>query len=200
MRRILLSLSAVALVTLVVPRLAHAQTVIVPGVRVSVAPPPLRVEVRPLAPSAAHVWIPGHWAWRAGAHVWTAGYYALPPSPGYHWVHARWVNEGGQWVFFEGHWALTQPTSPSYVYDPGAAPAGEVIVQQAPPEPIVEVRPATPFTGAVWIPGYWHWNGFRHVWVGGHWSAPRAGWVWEPHHWQPTPRGYVWVRGHWRRG
>ena len=199
MRRILLLLTAVAVLSLS-PGLARADVVVVPGVRVSVAPPPPRVEVRPVAPSAAHLWIPGHWAWRGGAHVWLGGHYALPPAPGYRWVAARWVNEGGQWVFFEGHWAMVQPTSPSYVYDPGPAPAQEVIVQQAPPEPIVEVRPATPFGGAVWIPGYWQWNGFRHVWVGGHWSAPRAGWVWEPHHWQPTPRGYVWVRGHWRRG
>ena len=202
MRRILLSLATVTLLSFA-PRLAHAQvtaTVVVPGVRVSVPPPPLRAEVRPVAPSPRHTWIPGHWVWRNGAHVWYGGYYALPPAPGYHWVHARWVNEGGQWVFFEGHWAINQPTSPTYVYDPGPAPAEEVVVQQAPPEPIVEVRPATPFANAVWIPGYWQWNGYRHVWVGGHWSAPRAGWVWEPHHWQQTPRGWVHVRGHWRRG
>src|SRR5262249_18399810 len=161
---------------------------------------PPRVEVRPVAPSVSHVWIPGHWAWRGGAHVWIGGHYALPPAPGYHWVHARWGNQGGQWTFYEGHWALNQPTSPTYGYEPGPAPAREWVAEGAPPEPIAEVRPMAPFAGAVWIPGYWQWNGYRHVWVGGHYSAPRAGWVWEPHHWQRTPRGWVHVTGHWRRG
>jgi YXWGXW repeat-containing protein len=201
MQRILLSLVAVSMLS-VVPSLAHAQgiSVVVPGVRVGVAPPPLRAEVRPPAPSAAHVWIPGHWVWRGRAHAWVGGHYALPPGNGYHWVSARWANEGGQWTFFEGHWAMSQPTSPTYVYDPGPAPAQEVVTQEQPPEPIVEVRPAAPFGGAVWIPGYWGWNGYRHNWVGGHWSAPRAGWSWEPNRWQRTPRGWVHTPGHWRRG
>jgi hypothetical protein len=197
MRRLLLSLGfALFLLT---PALGHAQ-VIVQGVRVGVAPPAMRTEVRPVAPSPRHVWIAGHWAWRGGAHAWVPGYYALPPAQGYHWVHARWVNEGGSWVFYEGHWALEQPTQPSYVYDPGPAPAQEVVVQQAPPPEVVEVRPAAPFGGAVWIPGYWHWNGYRHVWVGGHWSAPRHGWVWVRHQWVQTPGGgWRWVPGHWMR-
>jgi hypothetical protein len=200
MRRILLPV-ALMLVSLAVPTLAHAQvSVVVPGVRVGIAPPPPRVEVRPVAPSPAHVWIPGHWMWRRGGHVWAAGHYALPPGPGYRWVHARWVNEGGQWTYFEGHWAMNQPMSPGYVYDPGPVPAQEEVVAEEPPPPIVEVRPAMPFAGAVWIGGYWHWNGYRHAWVGGHWSAARPGWSWEPHRWEHTPRGWVHVRGHWRRG
>jgi hypothetical protein len=196
MRRILLSLSLV--LSLFAPALAQAQ-VIVQGVRVSAPPPPLRAEVRPVAPSLRHQWIPGHWAWRGGGHYWIPGYYALPPAEGYHWVHARWVNEGGTWVFYEGHWALNQPTQPTYVYEPGPPPPQEVVVQQAPPPDVVEVRPAAPFGGAVWIPGYWHWNGYRHSWVGGHWSAPRAGWAWEPHHWVRAPGGWRWAPGHWRR-
>jgi YXWGXW repeat-containing protein len=196
MRPIMFTLAAVALLSSA-PRLAHAQAVavVVPGVRVGVAPPPLRAEVRPVAPSPNHVWIPGHWVWRNGAHVWYGGHYALPPGPGYHWVHARWVNEGGQWVFFEN-----QPPSPTYVYDPGPAPVQEEVVTEAPPAPIVEVRPAVPFAGAVWIPGYWRWGGRNHFWVGGHWSAPRAGWSWEPNHWEHTPRGWIHRPGHWRRG
>src|SRR5947209_2264469 len=101
MRRIVLSLVALASIVSFAPA-AHAQVrVVVPGVRVGVAPPPARVEVRPMAPSREHVWIPGHWAWRSGAHVWIGGHYALPPGAGYHYVQARWVNEGGQWIFYE---------------------------------------------------------------------------------------------------
>jgi len=197
MRRIVLSFVAASLLSLA-PGRAHAQPVVVPGVRVTVAPPPVRAEVRPVAPSPGHIWIAGHWAWRHGRHVWMPGRWALPPGPGYRWVAARWVSERGQWTFFEGHWAMTQPPSPT-VYDPGPAPVDDEVVQEAPPEPIVEVRPAAPFAGAVWIPGYWRWAGHNHAWVGGHWSAPRAGWVWEPNHWEHTPRGWVHRHGHWRR-
>lgn len=200
MRRILVPLFA-AFALLFSAGLAQAQAVrvVVPGVRVNVAPPPPRVEVRPMAPSPNHVWIGGHWAWRNNAHVWLPGHYMLPPGGGYHWEQARWVNEGGRWVYFEGHWVVSQPTSPSYVYEPAPAPAQETVVEAAPPADIVEVRTAAPFAGAVWIPGYWHWNGNRHMWVGGHWSAARAGMVWEPHHWQRTPHGWRDVPGRWRR-
>ena len=194
MRRYVLAF--VAALFLLAPALAQAQ---VPGVRVEIAPPAPRVEVRPMAPSPRHVWIGGHWGWRGGAHVWLPGHYALPPGEGYHWVDARWVPEGGRYQYFEGHWAMNQPTQSTYVYDPGPAPAQEMVVQTAPPPDIVEVRPAAPFGGAVWIGGYWHWNGTRHTWVGGHWSAPRAGYRWESARWERTPRGWVHRPGGWRR-
>ena len=40
-------------------------------------PPPLQAEVRPLAPHAAAVWVPGHWQWkgRARGHVWVPGHW-----------------------------------------------------------------------------------------------------------------------------
>src|SRR5436305_1476232 len=37
--------------------------VMIPGVRVDVAPPPPQVEVRPAPPGPGHTWIAGHWAW-----------------------------------------------------------------------------------------------------------------------------------------
>ena len=42
-----------------------------------------------------------------------------------------------------------------------------------PPAPKVEIRTASPYPGAVWVPGHWKWRG--------------------------RGRGYVWVPGHWRR-
>jgi hypothetical protein len=197
MRRILTALAFALSLSLSLA--AHAQ--VVEGVPVGVAPPPMREEVRPVAPSARHVWIAGHWAWRGGAHVWIPGHYALPPGEGYHWVQARWVQRGGGWVFYEGHWAMNQPTQPTYVYEPGPAPAQEVVVDQAPPPQVVEARPAAPFAGAVWIPGYWYWNGARHVWVGGHWSAPRNGWVWQRAEWVRGPAGrWHYHPGRWIHG
>lgn len=171
---------------------------VVPGIRVSVAPPAPRIEVRPAPPSPNHQWIDGHWAWRGNTHVWLGGHYVMPPSAGYSWVPARWVNENGAWVFFEGHWNSGYVAQPTVAYAPPPPPAQPVYVEQAPPEPIVEVRPATPFAGAIWIPGYWNWHGRHHQWVGGHWSAPREGHVWENGRWEREEHRYRWVPGRWR--
>jgi hypothetical protein len=162
---------------------------VVPGIRVGIPPPALRVEVRPMAPSPNHLWIDGYWAWRGGRHVWLGGHYALPPGPGYVWEPARWVNENGQWTFFDGHWRLAVAPPPAEVYQP--VPGDVEYAAEAPPQPIVEVQPPLPFGGAVWIPGYWRWHGAHYVWVGGRWSAGQPGRVWEPHRW-------VAVNGRWR--
>jgi hypothetical protein len=170
-----------------------AQAQYVPGVRVEVAPPPLRVEQRGFAPSPNHIWINGHWAWRYGRHEWVGGHWALPPGAGYRWEDARWVNEGGRWVFFEGHWI--PPANPVYVEPAG--PGVEVAV--APPPPIVENRPPVPGAGYVWAPGYWRWQEGHHVWVAGYWAPPRVGYHWVEHHWENRGGRWVFVEGGWRR-
>jgi hypothetical protein len=174
---------------------AFAQTV--PSIRVTVAPPAMRVEERPAAPSATHVWIPGHWVWREGQHVWASGHWVLAPN-GYTWEHSRWVLENGAWSFYEGHWRHVAPPAPTVVYQP-VAPAQPVVVQVAPPPPIVEVRTAPPTPTHVWIPGYWHWHGNHHFWVVGRWSAPNRGHVWEPHRWERDGAHWRFVHGHWRK-
>lgn len=70
---------------------------------------------------------------------------------------------------------------------------GQVIVDLAPPAPYVEVVPAIPFAGAIWLGGYWGWNGGRHHWVPGRWEHPRAGYVWRPYAW--VERGGRWHGG-----
>jgi len=47
-------------------------------------------------------------------------------------------------------------------------------VEVVPPPARVEVVPA-PRPGYVWAPGYWAWEGGRHVWRGGHWVVVRPG-------------------------
>ncbi len=74
-----------------------------------------------------------------------------------------------------------------------------VYVRKAPPPVRVEVRPARPFPNAVWVAGYWNWNGTRFVWVSGRWVKPRRGMVWVPGHWRHMRRGWRWVPGHWKR-
>lgn len=76
----------------------------------------------------------------------------------------------------------------------------EAVVDVAPPPPYVEVVPAIPFAGAVWIGGYWGWSGGRHQWVPGRWEHPRPGYSWRAHAWvQQGGRWHLraggWVRG-----
>jgi len=66
--------------------------------------PPVRVEVAPVAPSPAHVWISGHWAWHRNHYVWVPGYWEVPASPGYVWVPGGWTPREGGYVWVEGHW------------------------------------------------------------------------------------------------
>ena len=76
---------------------------------------------------------------------------------------------------------------------------GEVVVTSAPPAEQVEAPPAAPYSDAVWIEGYWQWNGVRYVWIGGHYERPRPGYVWVRHHWVAHRRGWRYMPGHWRR-
>ena len=82
----------------------------------------------------------------------------------------------------------------------GYAPDGDVIVDIAPPAPYVEVVPALPYAGGVWIGGYWGWQGNRHAWVPGRWDRPRVGYAYRPHAWVQIGsrwhlRGGGWIRG-----
>jgi hypothetical protein len=67
------------------------------------APPPLHEEIIGNAPSAAHVWIPGHWAWHGG-WVWVPGHWHVAPYRGAVWVPGHWVRRGPGWVWVSGHW------------------------------------------------------------------------------------------------
>lgn len=74
-------------------------------------------------------------------------------------------------------------------------PAGVVYAPVAPPAPRVEVIPAVPYPGAVWIDGYWNWSGGRHVWVPGRYARPQPGYRWQPRHWERRPGGDWSLRG-----
>jgi hypothetical protein len=74
-----------------------------------------------------------------------------------------------------------------------------VDIEIAPPAPRVEVVPEAR-VGYVWAPGYWRWNGHRHVWIHGSWVRERRGWHWVPDAWVQKPNGHWhFVRGHWVR-
>ena len=53
--------------------------------------------------------------------------------------------------------------------------------------------------GYVWAPGYWRWEGRRHVWVGGHWMGARPGYYWVPPRWDPRDGRHHFEPGRWAR-
>lgn len=85
------------------------ETVVAPapvvGAEVVVAqpPPPPQVEVIPVAPSPAYIWIGGAWAWH-GRWVWEGGHYALPPRHGAVWVPHHYEKRGNSHVWIAGGW------------------------------------------------------------------------------------------------
>lgn len=80
-----------------------------------------------------------------------------------------------------------------------SASFAQVVVRIGPPPPVVEVRPAMPGPGYVWIGGYHRWDGARYVWTPGRWAVPpHRGGAWVAGHWTHRHDGYIWVEGHWR--
>ena len=90
--------------------------------------------------------------------------------------------------------------APGY-YDPNAAAYGDapVYATTAPPAPIMEVQPALPFAGAIWIGGFWNWSGGRYAWTPGRYERPRAGYRYEPRRWSQGSGGRWQLGGGWRR-
>ena len=77
--------------------------------------------------------------------------------------------------------------------------AGVVYITEAPPPARVEVIPAAPGVGFVWIRGFWRYNSGRYAWVSGRWERPVEGrreWVAE--RWVHDRNGWYLVEGHWR--
>ena len=74
-----------------------------------------------------------------------------------------------------------------------------VYVQIGPPAPVVEVRPAPPHVGYVWVPGYYGWNHGDYRWLPGHWAnPPRRHAVWIEPRWVHEQHGWYMTPGHWR--
>ncbi|HTZ19630.1 MAG TPA: YXWGXW repeat-containing protein [Opitutaceae bacterium] len=87
------------------------------------------------------------------------------------------------------------------IYGSRTEAATNVVVQEVPPppQPQSEVIVVQPSPAAVWIPGYWAYEGRGYVWVAGYWTVP------PPHrhhfvqpHWERDRGGYVYIRGYWR--
>ena len=73
-----------------------------------------------------------------------------------------------------------------------------VNINLAPPAPQYEVVPVLS-PGYVWAPGYWGWNGDRHIWIRGRSIAQRDGFRWQPDRWDQRNNSYYRTAGHWQR-
>ena len=68
-----------------------------------------------------------------------------------------------------------------------------------PPPPPAELQTAQPTPSAVWIYGYFDYNGGGYVWVAGHWEIPPPNSVaFVRPHWRYRGGSYVYIRGYWR--
>jgi len=74
----------------------------------------------------------------------------------------------------------------------------DIRIGTPPPPPRYE-PPPPPRHGFVWVPGYWAWDGYRHVWVGGHWERMRRGYRYAPPVWRQGPDGWRFDGGGWQR-
>ena len=76
----------------------------------------------------------------------------------------------------------------------------QIAVPPAPPtsQPTDVVTPA-PSPTAVWIPGYWAYNGTGYVWTAGHWETPPPNChAYVAAHWELQGNTYVYYQGYWR--
>jgi hypothetical protein len=67
-----------------------------------------------------------------------------------------------------------------------------------PPPPQAETQGAPPVPGQTWVPGFWSWNGARHMWNPGHWAAPpQPGMTWEAPKWENRGGRWRFEEGRW---
>jgi hypothetical protein len=65
-----------------------------------------------------------------------------------------------------------------------------------PPAPVVEYVPP-PRVGYTWAPGYWNWNGHKHVWVKGRYIHEHHNAHWVPDQWHNHDGRWSLEHGHW---
>lgn len=74
----------------------------------------------------------------------------------------------------------------------------EVAPPQPPPAP-AETVTAAPAANAVWVPGYWVYDGRAYSWVGGRWEIPpQNAHTYVASHWENQGNGPIYVQSYWR--
>eukprot|EP01034_Spumella_vulgaris_P035213 gene35213-43412_t len=97
--------------------------------------------------------------------------------------------------------ALLAVSSAAFAPMPASAQVDvNLVIGTAPPPLRYESLPP-PRHGYVWAPGFWNWNGHRHVWVAGHWLRERPGYYYTQPQWIQSNGHWVRHEGRWdRRG
>jgi len=68
-----------------------------------------------------------------------------------------------------------------------------------PPPQTAEMVGAPPMPNALWVPGYWSYDGYRYSWLAGHWEIPPpAARAYVAAHWETRGDRYVYVQSYWR--
>jgi len=68
-------------------------------------PPPVQVEVVPVAPGPEYVWMPGYWSMGVGGSwVWIGGHYGMRPRLHAVWEGGHWGRHGRGYVWIGGRW------------------------------------------------------------------------------------------------
>jgi YMGG-like Gly-zipper/WXXGXW repeat (2 copies) len=70
---------------------------------------------------------------------------------------------------------------------------------QPPTSSPADVVTPSPSPSAVWIPGYWAYNGSGYVWTAGHWEIPPPNsHAYIAPHWELQGNSYLYYQGYWR--
>jgi hypothetical protein len=76
---------------------------------------------------------------------------------------------------------------------------GYAVPPAPPPPPTTEVVSAPPAPNALWVPGYWSFDGYRYAWRAGHWEIPPpTAHAYIAAHWETRGNQYVYVQSYWR--
>jgi hypothetical protein len=90
------------------------------------------------------------------------------------------------------------------VYGASSRPPVYYSVQSPPPPPPgpppgQQIIPAAPAPNALWIPGYWSYDGYRYTWAVGHWEIPPPNArSYVAAHWENRGNGFAFVEGYWQ--
>lgn len=91
---------------------------------------------------------------------------------------------------------VPQPVVSIYVDPPVFQPA-PILIGWAPPPMLVETVAPLPFASAVWVGGYWVWEG-NWVWAAGRWMPPpQPNYAWVHPYYENRDGAVVFITGHW---
>jgi hypothetical protein len=117
----------------------------------------------------------------------------IPPKLSAHaeWRAGYWQWTAGTWVWLAGMWRVP---------DDDIASEQTTTAPSAPPPPQPEVAPAAPVAVAVWVPGFWQWNGTSWVWISGSYQLrPEPRVSWRVPEWRARGNVHVLIPGGWVR-